>query len=147
MAKTLKQSEKFMYNWTNRTVQDFAKAIAPEPSETKAVVDVTPSANIALNTVANKTIFNLGTVDGNLVNTINVTLGNPGEQEIGDTLILLLNAKVGSSSINVNFINTYLHHQTVGGQRDYLPTIFGGERSATIFTFDGQKFVCTYDNG
>jgi hypothetical protein len=147
MAKTLKQSEKFMYNWTNRTVQDFAKAIAPEPAETKAVVDVTPSTNVTLNTVANKTIFNLGTVDGNLVNNITVTLGNPGEQEIGDTLILMLTGKAGSTNINVTFDNIFFHHQTTGSQRDYLPTISGGEKSVTIFTFDGEKFVCTNDNG
>ena len=147
MAKTLKQGEKFMYNWTNRTVQDFAKAILPEPSETKAVVDVTPSTNIGLNTIANKTIFNLGTVDGNLVNNITFSLDNLGEQEIGDTLIIMLTAKAGSSSITVNFNNTYFHHQTTGNQRDYLPTIVGGEKSVTIFTFDGEKFVCTNDNG
>ena len=145
MATPLKPSEEYMYNWTNRTVLDFAKAIAPEPVETRAVVNVTPAATVVLNTTANKTIFNLGAVNGNTFYNILITLGNPGQQVIGDTLILMLNA-IGND-VEVEFSTTHFYNQITGNQNSALPLLNAGERSVTIFTFDGLKFTCTNDNG
>jgi hypothetical protein len=147
MSLLLKQTERFMYNWTNRTVEDFVKAVVPTttPTETKAVVDVTPSSDVILNTTATKTIFNLGVINGNNVNNITIALGNPGQQQIGDTLVLMLS--VINSSVSVFFNSTYFYHQTTGNQNNFLPFLNAGERSVTIFTFDGVKFVCTNDNG
>ena len=152
MATILKPSEKNVYNWLNRKVVDFAKAIAPEPSETKAVVNVTPPAvdsfgvsNVVLTTTANKTIFNLGAVNGNNISYMEITLGNPGQQAVGDTLILMFNAI--NSSVTATFNTTYFYHQTTGGPNPALPSLSATERSVTILTFDGEKFTCTADNG
>ena len=120
--------------------------------ETKAVVNVTPPAadqfgvsNVVLTTTANKTIFNLGTVNGINIQAISITLGNPGQQAVGDTLIVMLNAT--SNGVTVNFSSNNFYNQQVGYPNNTLPTLFSGERVVTIFTFDGAKFTCTFDNG
>ena len=149
---TLKKSEKIVYNWLNKTVKEFSEAILPAGSETKAVVNVTPPAAdafgvsyIVLTTTANKTIFNLGAVNGNSIPAMNIALGNPGQQAVGDTLIVMFNAI--NSSVTATFNTTSFYHQTTGGPQPDLPTLLAGERSVTIFTFDGAKFTCTADNG
>jgi hypothetical protein len=142
----LKKFEKNVYNWSNRTVQEFAEAIElGQISETKAVVNVTPAASVNLTTTANKTIFNLGAINGNVLPSVNITLGNPGKQAIGDTLIVMLNAT--GNSVTVCFNATYFYNQSLGSPNTCLPTLNVGERSVTIFTFDGAKFTCTFDNG
>lgn len=153
MSLSLKQTEKFMYNWTNRTVQEFVKAILPESTvpttqaETKAVVAVTPSANVVLTTTANKTIFNLGAFTYNNLPNVNITLGNPGQQQVGDLLILIANPDTTNGSITMNFSNDF--YITKGSSSVATSLSFSSsrlQRLASIFVYDGQKFVNSADN-
>jgi hypothetical protein len=146
MATPLKPSEEYMYNWTNRSVLDFAKAIAPEPSETKALVNVTTAVNMPLTTVANKTIFKLVTPLGD-PNVANISLTNLGAQQIGDQLILIATINSGPNGTLLNFDNSF-YLTRAGSIVTYL-NFYSNEtyRLVITFTYDGTKFVATTDFG
>ena len=144
----LKKFEKNVYNWSNRTVQEFAEAIArSQVCETKAIVNVTPALNVNLTTTANKTIFNLGVFTGSSYPNININLSNPGEQSVGDELILIANPNSTSGNINICF-NAADFYLTKGSNTSTCLSFDDNkqERLACTFIYDGQKFVNSADN-
>ena len=118
-------------------------------NETKSVTNITPTANITITTTANKNYFVLGYIDGDILSSIQITLGNPGEQVIGDQIIIISQPDTTNTNIDICYdpSNFYLAHC---GSPDSPPcSNFGDgspERDVTVFIYDGAVFCATWDN-
>lgn len=95
-----------------------------------------------------KTYVMLGKVDGNIYQTLNIHLANPGKQLIGDQIVLISQPDTTSNDITYNY-STDFYLSKCGGPATPTQSIFDSgtqERDITIFTFDGEVFCATYDN-
>lgn len=118
-------------------------------TDSKSVTNITPAANITITTTANKNYFVLGYIDGNLLPSINITLGNPGSQVIGDQIIIISQPDTTNADIDICYDASQFYLTHCGGPTSPVCSAFNEgapERDVTIFTYDGAVFCATYDN-
>lgn len=121
----------------------------------QAVVKVEPASDIYIKTVegnssVSKTlIVDLGYVDSNSITAIQFHLVNPGKQLIGDRIILVSQPDTTAANIQYCYDASDFYVSTCGNPESPPCITFGdgsAERDVTIFTYDGAKFCCTFDN-
>lgn len=121
----------------------------PSGGETKAVVAVTPAANVSLTTTANKNIFDLGVIIGSAFPSITVTVSNLSSRSVGDELILIARPLPSSGNNITIYFDSNSFYITAGSSSTISSLFFNGttqKRFAGSYIFDGQKFVNSADN-
>lgn len=108
-------------------------------------------ASINITTSATKNYIILGNVDSADVVEVDFYLLNPGEQSIGDQIIIISQPNSSDEDITYTYDkeggNFYI--SGCGDKISPVQSIFNDgsqERDVTIFTYDGEVFCATYDN-
>ena len=117
--------------------------------ETKAVVNVTPAANVSLTTTANKTIFDLGVIIGSAFPSITVTVSNLSSRSVGDELMLIARPLPSAGNDITIYFDSNSFYITSGSTNTLSSLNFSGttqKRLAGVYIFDGQKFVNSAEN-
>lgn len=113
------------------------------------VTNVTPAADVYIQTTGDTTIINLGYVDSNVITAIQFHLGNPGKQSIGDKLMVISQPDTTANNIQYCYDDSDFYMTQCGGPESPPCSNFEDgtpERDVTIFTYDGAKFCSTFDN-
>lgn len=104
------------------------------------------SESIDLVASENKTIY---VIDDVVTADINFTLANPGEQTIGDQLIIMSKPDSTGGNITFTYDPLYFYMTDCGDPSNPPESIFDAgepERDVTVFIYDGEMFVATWDN-
>ena len=104
------------------------------------------SEEIGLSASGNKTIY---VIDDIVTADIYFTLDNPGEQSIGDQLFVMSKPNSTGGDITYTYDPLYFYMTDCGDPSNPPESFFDAgeqERDVTVFTFDGEVFVATWDN-
>lgn len=110
------------------------------------VNNISYSEEIGLSASGTKTIY---VIDGDVTADIYFTLVNPGEQSIGDQLFVMSKPDSTGGDITYTYDSLYFYMTQCGDPQDPIESVFGAgepERDVTVFTYDGEMFVATWDN-
>jgi len=111
------------------------------------ITHVPYSANIDITASATKTTY---VIDDIVTANIFFTLTNPGDPNIGDQLLIMSKPDSTGGDITYTYDPLYFYISYCGSPGDPVnETTFSDgtqERDVTMFIFDGEMFVATWDN-
>ena len=131
-----------LYNW------ELAHEKVGTMYQKVSILPVSPGVGkVDLIITARKTLVDLGNVNSAVYNTVNFSVLNPGQQLMGDQIVVISQPNTTTTDITYDYNSTQFYLTRCGGPENTSRFDNGQqERDVTIFTYDGAVFCATYDN-
>ena len=124
---------------------DLIKRFGSTFSGGSSITNITPSSIIDITTTKSINYIMIGNVDSSVINSITFNLYNPGNQSIGDQIIIISQPNTSSGFITYTFDSNF-YITSCGEPGTVRFSQSRQERSVITFTYDGEIFCSTYDN-